>query len=81
MLGSRKTGLQMLLSQMGIEIDPQEIMAKYNEAKNIMPKLAVFVDQLDGRLKRIEERLGLENGNTGTAVSSTADRSTDNNGA
>lgn len=80
MLGTRKTGLQMLLSQMGIEIDPQEIMAKYNEAKNIMPKLAVFVDQLDGRLKRIEERLGLENGNTGTAVSSTADR-TDNNGA
>lgn len=54
----RKTGLQMLLSQLGIEIDPQEIMTKYNEAKEIMPKLAVFVNQLDARLARIEERLG-----------------------
>lgn len=45
----------MLLSQLGIEIDPQEIMTKYNEAKEIMPKLAVFVQQLDERLKRIEE--------------------------
>ena len=47
----------MLLSSMGIDINPEEIMQKYNEAKDIMPKLAAFVTQLDARLARIEERL------------------------
>lgn len=62
----RKSGLQMLLGSMGIEIDPAEIMAKYNQAKDIMPKLAEFVGQLDARLARIEERLGIhDTGRTG----------------
>ena len=56
----RKSGLQMLLSSMGIDINPEEIMQKYNEAKDIMPKLAAFVTQLDARLARIEERLGID---------------------
>ena len=51
----RKTGLQMLLSSMGIEIDPEEVKAKYEQAKEIMPKLALFVQTLDDRLARIEE--------------------------
>ena len=67
----RKSGLQMLLSSMGIEIDPAEVMAKYNQAKDIMPQLAAFVQTLDGRLKRIEEKLGIEegaqNGSVGTS--------------
>lgn len=54
---ARKSGLQMLLSSMGVEIDPAEIMSKYNEAKDIMPKLAAFVNTLDERLKRIETQL------------------------
>lgn len=62
----RKTGLQMLLSSMGLEIDPQEIQQKYNEAKDIMPKLAAFVTQLDDRLARIEERLGTNGPGNGT---------------
>ena len=56
----RKSWLQMLLSSMCIEINPAEVMAKYNEAKDIMPKLAVFVNTLDARLKRIEDKLGIK---------------------
>lgn len=63
----RKTGLQMLLASMGIEINPEELMTKYNEAKEIMPKLADFVTKLDARLARIEERLGI-NDTGGTSV-------------
>lgn len=63
----RQSGIQMLLSSMGINIDPAEVMQKYNEAKDIMPKLATFVTQLDARLQRIEERLGVSDGRrTGT---------------
>lgn len=52
----RKSALQHLLSSMGIDIKPEELMQKYNEAKEIMPKLAVFVNGLDERLKRMEEK-------------------------
>ena len=63
----RKSGLQMLLSSMGIEIDPAEIMQKYNEAKDIMSNLAAFVNTLDARLARIEKHLGVENGDNSNA--------------
>lgn len=78
----RKTGLQMLLSSMGIEIEPEELTRKYNEAKDIVPKLAAFVTQLDERLKRIEEKLDaidtrrngtIERGNFGRTIPSDID--------
>lgn len=62
----RKSALQHLLAAMGIEIDPAELMQKYEQAKDIMPKLAAFVDTLDGRLKRIEEKLGIHDASIDT---------------
>jgi hypothetical protein len=53
----RKSALFMLLESMGINIDPAEVMTKYEQAKDIMPKLADFVNTLDGRLERLEKRL------------------------
>lgn len=58
----RKGTLAMALSALGIDIDAEEIQRKYTEAKDIMPKLAAFVNTLDARLSAIEERLGLPNG-------------------
>lgn len=73
----------MLLSSMGIEINPEELMQKYNEAKEIMPKLADFVTKLDARLARIEERLNIHDtgGNGVSGVRSLARTGTDSNGA
>lgn len=51
----RKSGLQLLLSSMGLDINPEELKAKYEQAKDIMPKLAEFVNRLDERLAKIEE--------------------------
>ena len=51
----RKSGLQLLLSSMGLDINPEELKQKYEQAKDIMPKLAEFVNKLDERLARIEE--------------------------
>lgn len=59
----------MALSALGIDIDPDELKQKYNEAKDIMPRVASFVTTLDARLSRIEERLGLSNGNASTTDS------------
>jgi molybdenum cofactor biosynthesis enzyme MoaA len=52
------TGLQMLLSQLGIKIDPAEIMRQYEELKTGIPKFAQAlsekVQEIDARLTRIE---------------------------
>ena len=62
----RKSALQHLLAAMGIEINPAELMQKYEQAKDIMPKLAAFVDTLDSRLKRIEEKLDIHDASIDT---------------
>lgn len=73
----------MLLGSMGIDINPDELMAKYHEAKDIMPKLAAFVTTLDARLARIEERLNIHDtgGTSVNRIGSIARTGTDSNGA
>lgn len=73
----------MLLGSMGIDINPDELMTKYHEAKDIMPKLAAFVSQLDARLARIEERLNIhDTGRTSSDGSGGIARTgTESNGA
>jgi len=49
-------GLQILLQSLGIKIDPKEVEQAWEQSKDALPKIAKAFDELNERMKRIEEK-------------------------
>lgn len=50
-------GLQMLLSSMGIKINPSEIEQAWEQGKNALPEIARKFDEMEKRQARLEVKL------------------------
>ena len=53
-----KSGLEILIGALGI--NPKEIQAAMSATVGNVQKLSVFMETIDGRLKRIEKALNIE---------------------
>lgn len=53
-------GIKILLESLGIKINPSEIEDAWSKSKDALPRLAAAFDELNARLARIEEKLGIE---------------------
>lgn len=50
-------GLMMLLSSMGVKIDPAQIEDAFNKSKDALPRLAAAMDRLAARQDEILQRV------------------------
>jgi hypothetical protein len=49
------TGLGMMLKSLGINIDPAEVQRAFTQVQQAIPAVVQKVQEMDQRLKRIEE--------------------------